>query len=126
MQLAAIVQTAFLILAAATAIQGATTVTLPAPTTTVSAPSATPTSVTPAGCRTNLECCEVVEPPPTGAPPIIGIPFPIQFSGPLIGLECTSLEPILGVHGCDFIPVCCSQVFTDGILVDGCVPVIDG
>ncbi|KAI0819771.1 hypothetical protein BC628DRAFT_1342030 [Trametes gibbosa] len=125
MQLSAIVQTTFSILAAATAIQATSAVAPPAPTTMVTASSATPTSVTSAGCRTHLECCEVVEPPPTGTLPIIGVPQPVQLEGPLIGLQCTSLEDTLELNECDFTPVCCSQVFTGGVLADGCVPIID-
>ncbi|KAI0325150.1 hypothetical protein GY45DRAFT_1330685 [Cubamyces sp. BRFM 1775] len=121
---------AFTLLAAATTALGATTtITLPDPTTTSSAPSTTPTSITAAACRANLECCEVVEVPPTVTPPIIGGPGlpptlpPLQ--GPFIGIKCSFFSPVGNICSSGLTPVCCNTVYTDGILADGCVYVVD-
>ncbi len=94
-----IVQAALLILAAVPTIQAAATVTSPAPTTTISVSSSAPSIVTAAECRTNLECCEVVEPPePTDGLPIIGLPPQLpKLAGPLIGFECSPIVPVADV-----------------------------
>ncbi|KAI0653677.1 hypothetical protein C8Q70DRAFT_593184 [Cubamyces menziesii] len=100
---------AFTLLAAATTAIGATTtITLPDPTTTSSAPSTTPISITAAACRANLECCEVVEPPPTVTPPIIGgsglPPTLPPLQGPLIGIKCSPASLLGAICGCLQVP----------------------